>query len=258
LFLPFTMGALLARFPVEQLVSAAALLCAAAGVFAAALHFPQPKQLNALPIAEMPGFLRSPLVLAFAALLFLQSGVEFTLGGFISTYLKRELQVTSVSAASWILAGYWASIMLARALLSRGALKADPYRVLLFCSLGACAGSVLAAAAPNATLASLAVILTGGSLAGIYPTVLGIAGARYKSHSGTVFGILFAVALAGGMALPWSAGQIGGTLGLRWVFVLLAAAFAAILGLGRTAARVERARATASAEVPRSRASRGI
>jgi fucose permease len=117
---------------------------------------------------------------------------------------------------------------------------------------------VLAAAAPNATLASLAVILTGGSLAGIYPTVLGIAGARYKSHSGTVFGILFAVALAGGMALPWSAGQIGGTLGLRWVFVLLAAAFAAILGLGRTAARVERARATASAEVPRSRASRGI
>jgi fucose permease len=83
-------------------------------------------------------------------------------------------------------------------------------------------------------------IVTGGALAGIYPTVLGIAGTRYKAHSGTVFGILFAVALAGGMALPWSAGQIGGGLGLRWVFVLIAAAFAAILGLGRAAARAER------------------
>jgi fucose permease len=240
LLLPFSMGALLTRFSAGQLLSVAAALCAAVGVFAGALRFPAAKQGNALPVAEVPRFLRSPLVLAFAALLFFQSGVEFTMGGFISTYFMRELAVTSVSAASWILAGYWASGILSRALLSRGARKADPYRVLLFCSICACAGSVLSSVAGNAALATVAIILTGAALAGVYPAVLGIAGARFKSHSGTVFGILFAVALSGGMILPWMAGQIGGRLGLRWVMVLIAASFAAIAGLGRVAAHVDR------------------
>lgn len=240
LLLPFSMGALLARFSAGQLMSAAALLCGAVGIFACGLRFPTPKQGNALPVADVPQFLRSPLVLAFAALLFFQSGVEFTLGGFISTYLMRELAVATVSMASWILAGYWASMMLSRAILSRGARRADPYRVLLYCSLGACAGSLLSAAARSPALAAAAIILTGGALAGVYPAVLGIAGARFRSHSGTVFGILFAVALAGGMILPWVAGQIGGKLGLRWVFALIASSFAAIVGLGRVAARVDK------------------
>jgi fucose permease len=81
--------------------------------------------------------------------------------------------------------------------------------------------------------------VTGVSLAGVYPATLGIAGARFESHSGTVFGILFAVALAGGMTVPWAAGQIGGAAGLHWVFVLVAASFAAILCLSRAAARLD-------------------
>lgn len=240
LFLPFTIGALLSWFSVGSLLLAAAALCALAGVFAAALAFPAPKQGHTLPVADMPRFLRSPLVLAFAFLLFFESGVEFTLGGFISTYLTHDMAVTSVSAASWILAGYWASMMISRAVLSRIALGSDSYRILLFCSLGACAGAVLAAVAPSAGVSAFAIVLSGWSLAGIFPTALGIAGARFKSHSGTVFGILFTVALAGGMTLPWLAGQIGGAVGLRWVFGMIAASFAAILGLSRVAAQVDR------------------
>ena len=41
------------------------------------------------------------------------------------------------------------------------------------------------------------------------------------------------------MTLPWAAGQIGGTAGLRWVFVLVAVSYAAILALSRAAARLE-------------------
>ncbi len=247
LCLPFAIGALLARFSVSPLLMAAAGLCAGAGVSASVLRFPAPKQRHALPVAEMPRFLRSPLVLAFALLLFFESGVEFTLGGFISTYLTRDMGMASVALASWILAGYWASIMASRAVLSRLALAADPYRTLLVCALGAGLGAVLAAAATGPGLAALGVTVCGFSLAGVYPTALAIAGDRFRSHSGTVFGILFAVALAGGMILPWVAGQLGGAVGLRSVFVLIAGSYAAIAGLSRLARRFDRGERGAAA-----------
>jgi len=237
LLMPFAIGSLLARFSLAALLGSAALFSAAAGVFTAGLGFPEPKQGHALPVAEVPRFLRHPLVLALAALLFFESGVEFTLGGFISTYLTRDLG-TSVAWASWALAGYWASLMIARAALGRWAGSVNPYRILGWCAAGAAVGAGLAAMAPGPGLAAWAILVTGGSLAGVFPAALGIAGARFQSHSGTVFGILFAVALAGGMSLPWAAGRIGGAAGLRWVLVMVAAAFTAILGLSRAAARV--------------------
>ena len=233
LFLPFAMGALLAKFSLAVLLAAAALLCGAAGLYSLALRYPPPKQAHRLPVRDMPRFLRSPLVLIFAVLLFFESGVEFTLGGFISTYLMRDLAISSVSIASWILAGYWAAVILSRIVLSRIALGADPYRILLFCSIGACLGALVAAAAPGMVIATFGIWLTGWSLAGIYPAVLGITGARFESHSGTVFGVLFAIALLGGMVVPWVSGQVGALAGLRSVFGLVSCSFAAIAVLGR-------------------------
>ena len=48
------------------------------------------------------------------------------------------------------------------------------------------------------------------------------------------------VALAGGMVLPWVAGRLGGAAGLRFVFGMIAASFAAILVLSRVAAHFDR------------------
>lgn len=239
LFLPLAIGVLLAWLPVESLLIVAAGLSAVAGLFAAVLRFPAPKQGHALPIGEIPRFVRAPLVIVFAALLFFQSGVEFTMGGFVSTYLTREMGVESVAAASWILAAYWTALIVSRIVLSRIALAAEPYRVLVWSAGGACAGAAVAAAAPGAAVAAIGIVLAGWALAGVFPTALGIVGARYKTHSGTVFGILFAVALSGGMMLPWAAGRIGAAAGLRWSFAMIAAAFAAILVLSRVGARLE-------------------
>ena len=239
LFLPFVIGALVARYSASQLLIATSVLCAAVGVFASCRRFPAPKQRHAFSLADVPRFLRSPLVLSFAFLLFLESGVEFTLGGFISTYLLRDIGLSSIAIASWILAAYWASIMIARGVLSRIALRMEPYRVILGCAFGAGLGGLLTALAPGPALTALGIIVCGCSLAGIYPTSLGIAGDRFRSHSGTVFGILFAVALAGGMILPFVAGQLGAAAGLRWVFGVITAAFVAIAALSRIAWRIE-------------------
>jgi len=87
------------------------------------------------------------------------------------------------------------------------------------------------AAAQTSGAAGLGVVLTGVSTAGIYPTVLAQAGSRFEEYSGTVFGILFAVALTGGMTLPWLVGQLAQAHGLRIGLLVPVAAALAICGL---------------------------
>ena len=236
LFLPFCAGALLSTLGIHRLLVASAVLCVLAGVFAAALRYPAPKQKNRLPIADIPRFLRSPLILVMGCLLFFQSGVEFTMGGYISTYLTRWFGI-SVAAASWLLAAYWAAIMIARMVLSRVLVRANPRYIVIACAAGASVAAVITAIAPAPAYAAAGICLAGFALSGIFPTALGIAGAAFRDHSGTVFGILFTAALTGGTILPWVAGRIAGFAGLPWVFGLVAAALAVIsvlgMGLGR-------------------------
>jgi len=228
LFLPFLLGASLDTGALH----ASAVLCVAAGLLALTLKFPAAKQVHGWPIREMPRFLRQPLVLSMAFLLFFQSGNEFTLGGFLSTYLTSRGY--SLSNASWLLALYWASIMAARLFLSRFLPSLGPGRTLAFSAAGATAGCAALAFFPSPVF----IILAGFSLASIFPTLLGVAGAQYPQHSGTVFGILFTIALCGGMTLPWIAGIAGQSFGLHAVFVQAALAFVAIFLLQRLVLRL--------------------
>jgi FHS family glucose/mannose:H+ symporter-like MFS transporter len=237
LLLPFSVGALLSRAGLGGLLGATAVLCAVTGIHAAAVTFPPPKQAHAWPIADMRRFARMPLVVTLASLLFFQSGNEFLLGGYFSTFLTNEMTVT-VADASYLLAAYWASIMIARVLLSRVVVRAGAHQVVLGGAVLAAAGAVGVASAPSVTVAVAAIVLTGVALAGIFPTVLGIAGAAFRDHSGTVFGILFTVALTGGMTMPWVAGHLAASAGLRAVFVLAAFNFTAIAMLNAAARRV--------------------
>lgn len=239
LFLPFSIGALLSTVGVDRLLFTTALLCALAGTFPLLLRFPAPKQRQGAVWAGAAAFLRMPLVLAAAALLFFQSGVEFILGGYISAYLTGELSLT-VATASWALAGYWASIIGARIVLSRALLRASPFRVLSVSAAAACLAAVLVAVTSSPIWAALTIAATGFALAGIYPTLLGIIGAVFPHRSGTVFGLLFTVALCGGIFLPWATGQAAQAAGLRIVFPIVAAAFAAVFLLSRLIARFAR------------------
>jgi FHS family glucose/mannose:H+ symporter-like MFS transporter len=227
LLLPFGIGSLVGRLGLVAILALAAVLCAAVTLLSASLRFPQPKQTARVRAADVLRFLRVPTVWGLALLLFCESGNEFLLGGYIATYLSREIHL-SLAAASYALAGFWAAIMLARALSSRVLLRVPGPRVIL---LGAAASALASAAllmAGAATAAVIAVIVLGFSLAGIYPTTLGVAGAKFERHSGTVFGILFTIALSGGMLFPWTAGLIANASGMRAGLALAPAAFLAI------------------------------
>jgi fucose permease len=237
LVLPFSLGALTSRFGVAPLLYAASGLCMAVTLAAAVLSFPEPKQRHGWPLASMPRFLRMPVIRALALLLFFQSGNEFLLGGYVATFLTRDLSL-SVAGASYSLAAYWGAIMAARLVLSRLLLRASAQAVVVGGALLSAAAALIVAAAPTPSVALGATVLTGFALAGIFPSVLGLTGARFREHSGTVFGILFTIALCGGMTIPWFAGHLAEAAGLRSVFVFASANFVAIAALGVVARRL--------------------
>lgn len=243
LLLPFAMGLLLAAMGVGRILAAAAAFCLAVAVHNAARAFPPPKQAARVPIVEAARFLRDPVVLLFAAMLFFESASEFIAGGYVSTFLAREIGL-GLRAVSWVVAAYWAALMLGRVALSRIALRVSGPRIVVG---GALASAVLVALltfARGPELAAVATVLVGAALSGIFPTALGIVGSRYAAYTGTVFGLLFTAALSGGVTLPWIAGQVAEAHGLRSALRILVATFLAVAALQWAAAsRMQRAAA---------------
>jgi fucose permease len=237
LVIPLAIGLLLDRVGITTILLAAALLSLVVAGGNALAALPPPKHERHVAPGEVARFLRQPFVLVFAALLFFQSGNEFVAGGYASSFLVREAGF-SLRAASWALAGYWAALMLARVVLSRLALRVEGFRLLVGCALASAAGTALLAASRHDALAVLAVAWIGAGLAGIFPTALGLVGARYPSYTGTVFGLLLTAALCGGMLLPWLTGQVGDARGLRPALVLVAAQFLVIAALAARARRI--------------------
>ena len=236
LLLPFSIGALLSRVGLAGVLMAAAVLCGATLLIALAQRFPEPKQPQGWPLADLGEFIKRPLVLSLAFLLFFQSGNEFVLGGYFASFLTRDLAVP-VARASYLLAAFWAAIMVWRLAVSRALPAFGAQRIVLGGALLASAGALTVATAQNTPVATVGIVLTGLALAGIFPTVLGVAGAAFRDRSGTVFGILFTVALTGGMTMPWLAGHLAESAGLRAVFVLAAANFLAVAALNGVARR---------------------
>lgn len=227
LLLPFVAGGLLNRLGLDMILAGAAVLCGLSAAYAAALQHRPPKTTHKLPLGEIPAMLRSPFVLLLGALLFLQSGNEFMLGGYLSTYLTAGLGA-GVQAALLLQAVLWGSIMLSRLALSRLLHRAEPHFVVALSATVAAVGGTWLALAPSPLAASGAIVLTGASMAGVFTTALGIAGARYPQRSGTVIGLLLTLALCGGMLLPWLCGRGAAALGLRLVGWQAAAQFALI------------------------------
>jgi fucose permease len=245
LFVPFTIGSLVRVLGIAGVLYIAAGVSVIPAILGVPLSFPLACQSGGLPVAKILVFLRQPLVLLFSFLLFFESGNEFILGGYISTYLARNLGA-SVSIASYLLAAYWAALMLGRVVLSRTVLRRGGGKLILSSALGVALSMILLLAARSLPLAAIAVVLLGFTIATIFPTVLGIAGSAYASHAGTVFGIMIGIALAGGMTLPWLTGKLSGHYGIERGLIIVIVDALAVFTLQLGAGRVMRLRAAAA------------
>ncbi|MEK6371688.1 MAG: MFS transporter [Acidobacteriota bacterium] len=236
LFVPLLAASIGGTFTIPQLLLGTAAVAAACAAAYLILSFPAPAEGVGFSILASLKAARNPGVLLFAALLFVQSGSESSIGGWTSTYVGA--MGSPPRTATTILAGYWAALMIGRLAAARALRRMSKVRLVLLSGIGSAAGCAVLLASPAVPMMFAGAVITGFSHAAIYPTMLAIAADRYQRLAGTIFGFLFAVGLIGGMLFPWGIGHIAQPFGLRAAMLLPLVGGAVIAALAASIERI--------------------
>jgi fucose permease len=183
-------------------------------VYFLAIEFPPPKQPRGFPLRQAGGLLREQPLLLLGGMLFFQSGMEITLGGWSARYAHEVLGLTEQHSVL-VLSLYWVGMVTARLVLTALLPRQSAGLVLGAFVAVTVAGSAFLLAARGSAMAMLGLFLVGFGLAAGFPVVLGIIGELYTELTGTAFSIAFVMALTGGSALPYLTGLLGDWYGLR-------------------------------------------
>lgn len=224
---PLILGALLDYFTYTQIIASLGVIVVIAIFLFLYLQFPEPKHPHSFPIKEALKLVKHPTLLLLAFILFFQSGMEITTGGWTAAYFHEVLQLDS-STAVLLLSFFWIGMMLSRIALSRLLLNHSPAKILMISVGVAFLGSITLLYTENTMLATAGVFIIGAGLAAGFPVMLGYIGDLYPDMSGTAFSIAFTIALLGGMLLPYLAGLIGDLYGLQFSFYIIPAALIAL------------------------------
>lgn len=219
---PFALSLLLGGVTYQALLAGTGALLLVPIVMTAAARFPAPKA-QGFPLADAGRLLGDPVLLLLGAMLFLQSGLEITVGGWTATFFQEELGVTGRRALGF-LSLYWLGMMLARVVLGALLRRTSAARVMLGCLLIGIAGAALLLATRDLAAAAAGVFLVGVGFSATFPVVLGFTGDRYADLSGTAFSVVITMALTGGMLMPFATGVLSARYGLRGSFLIVPAA----------------------------------
>jgi FHS family glucose/mannose:H+ symporter-like MFS transporter len=211
--IPLTAASIEGYFTVPQLFLICAGLATACALWYAAISFPPAKTKQAFSWRELIEVAKYDGVLLLGFILFCESGNEACIAGWTSTYADATGYAPRI--ATLVLAAYWAGLMLGRmaaAKVLRGIGKVQLVVSAAFLSLAGCA---ILLSAQTLILLFLGTALIGLSYGPVFPTTLAIAGDRHSQRAGTVFGLLFSIALIGGMMFPWAVGQVSQAVSVR-------------------------------------------
>jgi len=210
--LPLTMAQLSSVFTIPQMIVGAAVLAALCGIVFLVLPFPQAKEAHGFSIAESLKVVRYPGVILFAVLLFFQTANEQAMSTFTPKWLSAAGAAPQI--AVYILAVYQAGMFLGRITAGAVLRKLPKLTVVAVTAMIATVGCALLWLGGTPGLKTVGVGLIGLSFAPIYPTVLAEAGDRYRRFAGSVFGLLFSVALVGGIVAPSLIGYLSSRFGM--------------------------------------------
>lgn len=213
LCVPLLAASIEGHFTIPQLFLFCAVLAGVCAFGYAMLSFPAAKAAQAFSLTDAFGVAKYEGVLLLAFILFMESGNEASIGGWTSTFVNTIGY--SARTATLVLASYWAALMLSRMMAARVLHGIAKSQLVLIIALMSLAGCLLLVAARSLILLFAGTALIGLSYGPIFPTTLAIAGDRYSERTGTVFGLLFSIALMGGMLFPWTVGEISQRLSVR-------------------------------------------
>ncbi len=228
--IPLMMGMLLGRFSYSALLGAASLTLVLPIALTAAVPFPPAKQPQGFPLRQAAALIREPLLWLLGLMLFLESGMENTVGGWTSTFFKENLGLQG-QGALLVLALFPLGMTLMRLVMGTALKDVKPARVLVGCISLALVGTVLLLVSTTTTPGAAGVLLAGAGMAAGFPVILSFVGDRWAALTGTAFSIVLVIALTGGSIMPGLTGALGERYGLRLSLLLVPAALLLQLAL---------------------------
>ena len=228
--IPMSLGVLLGYFDYTTLIAVIGWTLLIPILFFLFIRFPAPKQMQGFPLKEGLKLIKEVPLLLFGLILFFESGMEITVGGWTSTFFSEELMIDT-SRAVFYLSFYWLALMAARIIIPKLLKTMQADRLLRGFIFLAIAGSLLLIFTRNLGLALAGVMLIGFGFAAVFPVILGLVGDRYPHLSGTAFSVVFVMALTGGSLMPYLSGLVGNSHGLRMAFIIVPVSLVIMLGL---------------------------
>jgi fucose permease len=171
--------------------------------------------------------LRDRGVLLGTTMLAVYVGLELSVGNWGFSYLVQARGLPA-TLAGYSVSGYWLGLTAGRFVISPVAARigVTTARMMYACLAGITATTTLAWLAPDAALATAALVLLGFFLGPVFPTTMAVAPRLTQARlAPTVIGVMNAGSMAGGAALPWLAGVIAQATGM-WTLLPFALALA--------------------------------
>ena len=229
LSIPLAAASIEGRLTIPQLFLCCAILAAVCALCYAAISFPPARTKQVFSWRELLEVVRYSGVLLLAFILFLESGNEACIAGWTSTYVN--IGGYSPRVATLVLAAYWAALMVSRMLAAKMLGRITKTQLIVSSAVLSLGGCAILLSARSLPLLFAGTALIGLSYGPIFPTTLAIAGDRYSERAGTVFGLLFSIALLGGMMFPWAVGQVSQRASVRVGMIVPALGAAGIVVL---------------------------
>ncbi|MCX8161189.1 MAG: MFS transporter [Candidatus Saccharicenans sp.] len=207
MLVPLIIGGFLKQLGLRPVVLIAAALSLLPFILFSAFSFPRPKQAQGFPLKDVKKVISSGLLWLAAFILFFQSGNEFSVGGWLSSYFREKFQF-GLSQSALVLSGYWFFLIVGRflyPLLNRLWKRETVVMLSVSLALVSVAGLILS---PTGWLAVIFALLVGLGFAAIYPTTLAVIGEKFPEFSGTAFSLAISTGLVGGMLSPWLIGRV--------------------------------------------------
>lgn len=217
---PLFVGTCLKYLSYDHIIAVVGFIVIIPLLFFIFLRFPAPKQAQGFPVKAGLSLLKEITLILFGLILFFESGMEITVGGWSAVFLKEELALEAERAVLF-LSFYWLGMVLTRLILGYVLKRISPMIVQFLSIAIALIGAFLVLFSNSLPLTIAGLFLLGGGFAAGFPVMLGYIGSLYPKLSGTAFSIAFVMALTGGMILPYVTGVLGQPFGLRLSFIII-------------------------------------
>ncbi len=187
------------------LLKFATFACLLPAVMFSVARFPANVNVEDFRLADAGRALNDPLVILFCTLIFFYVGLEASMGVWSRPAVAGRWGLRP-PLDQLLLAGYWGALMTGR-LLAGTLLHNIPGRTMVLrCSVGSLIGLTVFAFAGNLYLAAFALWFSALCFAPIFPSTLGSAGRVFTSYTGTIFSMVIAASVLGGVSISAAVG----------------------------------------------------